>query len=280
MLAGISETRFVQVDKGVGRSISGAVPIEEQIILTVNAVEFVGLMCTPILLEELAIGFLYNEGLIDGMAEVADARVCGSGRCVDVWLRKELETPTLRTITSGCSGGTTFEDLVEGRPPVRSDLHIRPQTVVALMRNLQTAARLYRQSQGIHTSALADEREFLCLAEDVGRHNTLDKIAGICLRQGKETQHHILLTSGRVSSEMLGKAARMGVPLIISRTSPTSLSIELARAWGITLIGYTRGRSFRIYTGCDRIVGLDAEVAGAEPGSAEERLHSGGRALG
>jgi len=231
------------------------VPVEEQVVLYVNGAALVGLLCTPTLLEELALGFLHNEGLIEGMADVADVRLCGSGRCVDVWLNRDIEPPTLRTITSGCSRGTTFESLVEARRPVAADLQVAPEQVAGLMRRLRSAARLYRQARGIHTSALAREDDLTCVAEDVGRHNTVDKLAGLCLRRGVAMRGSILLTSGRVSSEMLGKAARMEVPVVISRTSPTSLSVELARAWDITLIGYARGTDFRVYAGAHRVVG-------------------------
>jgi FdhD protein len=229
------------------------VPVEEQVILYVNGVALVGLMCTPTLLEELALGFLYNEGFIAGMAEVADVRLCGSGRCVDVWLHKDIEQPRLRTITSGCSGGTTFEDLAEAHRPVVSDLQVAPAQVAEWMARLQESAALYRQARGIHASGLAEGGKLVCVAEDVGRHNTVDKLAGLCLRQGRPTQNRVLITSGRVSSEMLGKAARMGVPVVVSRTSPTSLSVDLARVWGITLIGYARRYRFRVYAGEHRI---------------------------
>ena len=228
-------------------------PVEEQIVLTVNAIDLVGLMCTPVMLEDLAVGFLFNEGMIDGIGDVADVRVCGTGRCVDVWLNKDVAAPTFRTITSGCSGGTTFEGLVEAREPLTSGLTVTASQMAALMRQLQAAATLYRRSRGIHTSALADGEDLVCLAEDVGRHNTLDKISGSCLRRGQPTANRILLTSGRISSEMLSKAARMAVPVVASLTSPTSLSVELAQAWGVALIGYVRGPTFRIYTGADRI---------------------------
>lgn len=255
MSDGLWQTSFWQWQNGEEKYVEGVVPVEEQILLYVNGATLVGLMCTPVALEELALGFLWNEGLIAGMDEVVSARVCGSGRCVDVWLTKDIEPPALRTITSGCSGGTTFESLVEARHPVVSDLCVTPEQVLALMARLQEAARLYRQAQGIHTSALADGEELLCVAEDVGRHNTLDKLAGGCLRRGMPMAGRILLTSGRISSEMLSKAARMEVPLIVSRTAPTSLSVALARAWDITLIGYVRGRSFRVYAVPRRIVG-------------------------
>ena len=122
------------------------------------------------------------------------------------------------------------------------------------MKELSDAAALYNRAGGIHTAALAEGEELLFTTEDIGRHNTLDKITGICLRQGQPTRDRILLTSGRVSSEMINKVARMGIPIVISRTSPTSLSVQLAQAWGITLIGYTRRRSFRVYATAERII--------------------------
>jgi FdhD protein len=243
-------------EKGTTRQEAGALPVEEEVILTVNGQDLVGLMCTPTLLEELAVGFLYNEELIDGMEEVASVRVCGSRRCVDVWLYRDVEVPALRTLTSGCGGGTTFEDLREVRPPLESDLTVTPDQVVRLMRRLQEAAVLYRRVRGLHTSALAEGEGLLCVAEDVGRHNTVDKLAGLCLRQNQPLRDRILLTTGRVSSEMLVKAARMGTPVVISLSSPTSLSVELARLWNIALIGYARGDRFRVYAGAHRVIGL------------------------
>lgn len=260
MTEGISDVTFIQVGSGDRRRVEGAVPVEEQIVLSVNAIDLVGLRCTPVELEELAVGFLFNEGLIEGMADVANVRVCGTGRCVDVWLNKDIEPPALRTITSGCSGGTTFESLVDAQHPIVSDLTVTPGQIAALMRQLQAAGELYRCSRGIHTSALAEGDRLVSLAEDVGRHNTLDKIAGCCLRRGQPMADRILLTSGRVSSEMLSKAAQMAVPVVASMTSPTSLSVELAQAWDVALIGYVRGPTFRIYAGAHRVAGLEDEL--------------------
>lgn len=239
------------------RPMRGVVPMEEVITLYVNGQPLVSLMCTPTQLEELALGFLFNEGLIEGLDDMAVLELCGGGRCVDVWLEHDIETPQLRVITSGCSGGITFKDVVSAHHQVESDTRVTPQQVTQLMEGLSRAAALYHRAGGIHTAALADGKQLLCLAEDVGRHNALDKIAGICLRQDRPMHDRVLLTSGRVSSEMVSKVARMGVPIVISRTSPTSLSVQLAQAWGITLIGYTRRRSFRVYAGAERVVAAD-----------------------
>lgn len=239
------------------RPVRGVVPTEAMVTLHVNGEPLVRLICTPTQLKDLALGFLFNEGLIDDLDDVAVAELCGDGDGVDIWLEHDIERPELRTITSGCSGGTTFEEVRHSQHAVESGLVITAEDVTALMEGLSDAASVYRRAGGVHTAALAfPEREdpLTCVAEDVGRHNTLDKIAGACLREGTSTRGGVLLSSGRISSEMVSKAARMGVPVVVSRTSPTSLSIELARAWRIALIGYTRRRSFRVYTGEDRVV--------------------------
>ena len=236
------------------RPVRGVVPVEEAITLYANGQPLVSLMCTPTQLEELALGFLFNEGLIAGLDDVAVIELRGRERCVDVWLEHDIETPRLRIITSGCSGGITFEDVTDAHHQVESDLRVTPQQVTQLMEELSRIAVLYHRAGGLHAAALADGEQLLCAVEDVGRHNALDKIAGSCLRQGWPTHDHILLTTGRLTSEMVNKVARMGVPIVISSTAPTSLSVQLAQAWGITLIGYTRRRSFRVYAGAERVV--------------------------
>jgi len=223
----------------------------------VNGQPLVSMMCTPTYLEELALGFLFNEGLVEGPDEVAVLELCGGGRCVDVWLEHDVEIPQLRVITSGCSGGTTFEDVTHAHHRAASGLRVTPQQVTRLMQALSQMAVLYHRAGGVHGAALAEGERLLCVAEDVGRHNALDKIAGICLRQGQPMQDRVLLTTGRVSSEMVNKVARMGVSIVISLTSPTSLSIQLAQAWDVTLIGYSRRRSFRVYAGAERVVAAD-----------------------
>jgi len=238
------------------RPVRGVVPVEEAITLNINGRPLLRLMCTPIQLEELALGFLFNERLIEGLDEVNEIKMLDlpdGRRWIDVWLDHEMEESKLRTITSGCSGGATFEDIGDVHLKLKSDLRVTPQQVAHLMQELSRSAVLYKRTGGIHVAALADGERLVCVAEDVGRHNALDKIVGICLRRYQTAKDHILLNSGRISSEMVGKALRMGVPIVISRTSPTSLSIQVARACSITLIGYTRRRSFRVYSGEERV---------------------------
>jgi len=258
------------------RPVRGVVPVEEVITLYVNGRPLVSLMCTPTQLKELALGFLFNEGLIDGLDDVEVLELRGGGRCVDVWLKHDIETPGLRIITSGCSGGITFEDVTSAHHRLESGLRVTPQQMTQLIEELSRIAILYRRAGGVHAAALADVKQLLCVAEDVGRHNALDKIAGICLRQGWSTHDHILLTTGRLTSEMVNKVARMGVPIIISRTSPTSLSVQLAQAWGVTLVGYTRRRSFRVYAGAERVVVAPTPGPSPNSGGGERGASSNG----
>jgi FdhD protein len=112
---------------------------------------------------------------------------------------------------------------------------------------------LYRATGGVHTSVLADGEKIVFVGEDIGRHNTLDKIAGLCLMKNVWPETRILLTTGRISSEMLQKAARLKAPILISRTSPSSLSIQMAERYGITLIGYARRDRFNVYSNPQRV---------------------------
>jgi FdhD protein len=229
--------------------------VETPVSLTVNGKIWLTFMCTPVHLEELAVGFLYNEGIIESLREVVDVRLCEHGDNVDVWLNHPAEQPTNWRRTSGCTGGVTAVDLL-AKPNVSFDgnrLEVQPVAIGSLVEQLFESQSLYRETGGVHTSALSDGERILLAAEDIGRHNTLDKIAGLCLREGIWPEKRILITTGRISSEMLQKAARMDVPILISRTSPSSLSIEMAERYGITLIGYARRHRFNVYSNPQRV---------------------------
>ena len=210
-------------------------------------------MCSPVELDRLALGFLFNERIIRGLDDVRRVVVCPSGACIEIWLRDATWTPTGKPIlTSGCGGGVTFTDITENAQPLRSELRVTPGQLSGLMMTLLADGA--ERQRGLHASALAEGDTVLAVAEDVGRHNTIDRLCGQFLIEGLPTQERILLSTGRISSEMLLKAARMGVPVVVSRSSPTSLSAALAQAWDITLVGYVRRTSFNVYAGQRRIV--------------------------
>jgi FdhD protein len=255
---GIHRTQYAQFDNGAWRLVTGAVTEEGLVRIHVNGQELATVMCTPRDPDELALGFLRAEGLIHGLDEVRRIVVCPNGSCVEVWLYKsDVELPTRRVVTSGCGGGITFDDLSAPIAPLNTRTALTPEQIFARMRDLYRAAELYGVTQGIHTSALSDGEHLLLVAEDVGRHNTVDRLWGKAMQQGLPTAGLVLLATGRISSEMLRKAAKMGVPIVASRTSATSLSVALGRAWNIAVIGYVRRNSLRVYSAPERIRALD-----------------------
>ena len=227
---------------------------EQPLTITVNGVELATFLCTPVKLDYLVIGFLCFEGIIDGLDDIRSLDVDVDSGAVAVELTVPLTQPKKRVFTSGCGMGLTFSLGTSHYPPLFSDLSLTPQDVFPLMRQLFDGADMYRASRGIHAAALSDGGQILLLSEDVGRHNALDKILGEALTLGIPTQGRILLTTGRISSEMLRKGAHMRTPFLISRTSPTTLSIEAAKRLGVTVIGYARRNSFTVYTHPERLV--------------------------
>jgi FdhD protein len=234
---------------------------EQPVSLTVNNEPWLTFMCTPNDLDALAVGFLYNEEIIQSIEEVASVRVCQRMDNIDLWLAHSVTKPTQWTRTSGCSGGETSVN--ERKGTVRARAHpngvmLMAENVTSLVGQLFEAQRLYKKSGGVHTSALSDGEKLLCVAEDIGRHNTLDKLAGRCLLEKLDPERRIILTTGRVSSEMIQKASRIGASVVISRTSPTSLSVRLAGEMGITLVGYAHRDHFKLYTHKERILKIDS----------------------
>jgi FdhD protein len=246
--------QYNQVSPDKWERIDADVIVETPVSLTVNGEMWLSFMCTPVDLEAMAVGFLFNEDLIKSVDEIADVRLCASGDNVDVWLHHAVEKPDKWRRTSGCTGGmTSVETFIPGQPIMNGGV-LSAERVGTLINLLFESQQLYRSSGGVHTSALSDGQRLWVVAEDIGRHNTLDKIAGRCLIEGINPPRRIILTTGRISSEMLQKSARLKASIVISRTSPSSLSIELAQAWGITLIGYARRNRFNIYSHPERIL--------------------------
>jgi FdhD protein len=228
-----------------------AVPREFPFVIYLNGVELVTIMCSPIKLNCLVLGYLYSEGIVKDIKEVTAMRVCEDDALADVTLgRTDVKLPSKKVLTAGCGGGISFN---LDTPKVDSDIRVSPRYILASIKQLLESAASYNLSGGIHTSALADENGLIAVAEDIGRHNTLDKLIGECLLRKIATRGKILLASGRVSSEMLRKAAIMQAPVIASLTSPTDRAVIQARDVGITLIGYARGSHLTVYSRPERV---------------------------
>jgi len=251
---GVKPVRYITLGIGAPHEVEDEIVEEATACISVNGAELATFMCTPRNLDWLGVGFLYNEGIIADADEIASLHISDS-HCLDVWLTHDFTPPERLIVTAGCGGGVTFDDLSTQHPPLTQDVHTTPDELAELMRHLHQGAELYQRSRGIHTAVLATPSNILLQVEDLGRHNCLDKLAGAALLQGIPTSGNILLSSGRISSEMINKARRMKTPIVCSRTSPTSLSVTLADAWNITVVAYLRQDRMRIYTHPERVLG-------------------------
>jgi FdhD protein len=240
---------YLRVRGGAAEEVTGAVVREQPLTVHVDGQRFLTLLCSPMQMEALVVGYLWIEKVIAGVDDVVRLEVSPVDGRADVWLRRPVTLPTERILTSGCGGGITFRIDHRLFPRLASTRRIEPARLGDRMKDLFAAAVHYQASRGIHGAALTDGERLLVVAEDVGRHNAIDKVTGEALLRGIATEDRILLSTGRISSEMLLKAARMGVPIVASRTSPTEMAVALAEQLGITVCGYVRGDSVNLYAG-------------------------------
>lgn len=252
---GITSTDYIAISKNSHVTIQSEIVDESHSCLTINGKDVAEFMCSPRELNYLAAGFLFNEKIINKAADIQSIHI-SKNNCIDVWINKRFEMPSHKIITAGCGGGVTFDDLSEQHEPLISNISISLAKLSDLMKKVHLGAELYSRARGIHTAAITDTKNILLQVEDIGRHNCLDKLAGFALLEEIKTKDRILFSSGRISSEMINKSRRMGIPIVCSRTSPTSLSIKLAQEWNITLIGYLRQNRMRIYNAPERVLDL------------------------
>ncbi len=222
--------------------------VESEVQLSVNGETWLGFHCTPDDLEALAIGFLYNQEIIQSAAEVETLQICDTRDHIDIWLSHSVEKPDDWSRTSGCLGG-----VVRSRPgrerPARPAAPVIAEELFARVDTFLVAlAKQDHLRQGLHTSMLLDGQKVCLLSSDIGRHNTLDKIAGTRLMTAVELSDPALITTGRISAEMVDKAARMAVPLVMSLHSASDMAIAAAEQLRITLVGHARRSQVDIYT--------------------------------
>ncbi len=235
-----------------------ALPAEKPITIFLNDEQLVTVMATPDKLRELAVGFLYAEGILKDIGDLKQTTVDQKKGIVWVETKKKTLLEKLfhkRFLTSGCGRGFTFTSLSDVKTvKIESRLKVSKDTILNLMKDMLGGAELYRQSGGIHCSALCDEGGILSFSEDIGRHNTFDKILGECFLNQIQTEDKMMFSTGRISSEMLLKAAKARIPIVVSRSSPTDLSVEIGEKLGVTIIGYVRAGKMKIYSHPERII--------------------------
>ena len=250
---------------------------EHPLMLQVNGRELATLVASNHDLRFLVAGFLRLQGFVEQVEDFHLLAVCEEFGVANVRIKGELPDRLRPVLTSGCGTGVTFSLESPPTSPGVTQVPVRPQAIFRLMEELARRADQYRQHGGIHSAAAGTgDGELLLYAEDIGRHNTLDRIAGEALFRRQDLSGMLLATSGRVSAEMAIKGARLGVCCIASRTSPTNMAVSICQKAGITLIGYVRGERFTVYSGVEQVVSMlpaSTTAVGMDVQSVHQGIH-------
>lgn len=254
------KVNIVQIISKRRERLEDEIVCEVPLTILVNEKELVTLQCSPHNLEYLAVGFLLSEGIIEKETEIKDINLSKKGWYIRVGLRGDFPIDKYlsgkRIIGSGCSGAITFyRDIdAQGCVPLENETECSYQKISSLMRQFQQNSLTFKHTGGVHSCALCSQEGIEIFTEDIGRHNAMDKIFGECFIRRISTQDKFILTSGRVSSEILIKTVKQKVPIIASHSAPTDLAVGLAEKLNMTLIGFVRGHRMNIYTHNYRII--------------------------
>jgi FdhD protein len=255
----VERVRIVHIKRSEEKSEDRELIKEIPLTIFLNGEELVTLLCTPQDLKYLAVGFLATSGFIRKKEDIGEIFLDEERGIIKIEVKDSPELPkkfTKRMITSGCGKGTLFYGLsdVFGCSIAQDDAKFKLEQIFNLMKKFQKSSPLFKKTGGVHSAALCKEGEIVKQNEDIGRHNAIDKILGECFLEGIPMDDKVVLTSGRISSEIVLKVAKCNIPVIVSRCAPTHLAVKLAEKLKITLIGFVRGGRMNIYTYPQRIV--------------------------
>jgi FdhD protein len=233
---------------------------ESPVTIYVNGHELVTLLCLARGLEYLTAGFLWSEGLVAGRDEIVSIEPKPAEFRVDTVLDKDtsyMREPSFkRLVTTACGKGSSFysiDEVAESMAVNDRDIKVVPADVISLTAKFEDMSELHERTRGVHSALLAEGRDPVIFHDDIGRHNAIDKILGHAFLTDVTVVDKIVFTSGRVSSEVLLKVAKKGVPVLVSRAQPTDLAVSLADKLGITLIGFVRSGTMNVYSGAERV---------------------------
>ncbi|MBU0702035.1 formate dehydrogenase accessory sulfurtransferase FdhD [bacterium] len=246
---------ILKIKDGMGQNESILIPREEPLQLKLNDREFVTLLATPSDVKDLFVGFLFTEGIIKKWGDVLCLDECEKGVSIDTDAEPETINHEPAIITSGCGRGVTFQRMIDTK--ITSPIQFDCELISRLMKEFLTCPKI----GGLHAAALADsDGRILILKEDIGRHNAIDKVLGDGLIKGMDFEDKLLLTTGRLSSEMVLKTVKARIPVVIARSCATNLAVKWADLSGMTIIGQVKGGStsgtgsMSVYSHQERIV--------------------------
>ena len=249
---------ITSINRGLREKKTEGVTEEVPLTIEINRKELATLLASPFDFKQLTLGFLFTSGLIEGISEVKSLVIDEERWKAHVELNHEGFSDELffkRVYTSGCGKGVIFHnplDLIQ-RVKLPAGFEIKSEKILEIMKIFLSSSAEHRETRGVHSAALADQDGILIFMDDIGRHNALDKVIGEAMMRKIDFGEAMVLTTGRISSEIVAKVMRCGIPVVVSRGVPTNQAIKMAKEIGMTLVGYARGHRMNVYTIEERI---------------------------
>jgi FdhD protein len=230
------------------RGIEEIVVTEAQLTIVVNKKRLITLPCSPNDLQFLAIGFLFSKGIIESKEEITKIELDDRKPIVWVETAKDNHVRSLSLSAVSHAANSKAQRIIE------SDISVKYGDIVSLMEKFQRRSEIFISTGGVHSVALCERKNILVFKEDISRNNALDKLFGECMLKDIPMKERMVITSCRISSEILRKVAKRNIPVLISRSAPTNLAVRLAAEVGITLIGFVRTRRMNVYANEWRVI--------------------------
>lgn len=250
------QINIIKISDGIKEEKSDLIVVEKPIKIFVNYEFYAALMCTPSELKELAAGFLFSEGVISSIDHIESIEEkYGDRVCVVLTYDFKKDFDSIKAITSGCGNGSVHLKSLEDRiiKPIEYKESFSAESILLLMKDFNDKSELFKETGGVHSCALCKNDGIIAFSEDVGRHNALDKVIGTALGNEIEFKDKFIMTSGRVSSDIVIKVVKAGIPMIVSHSAPTELALSIAEEANITIIGFARGNRMNIYCNEKRV---------------------------
>jgi FdhD protein len=261
MPEGVCRIRVRRYRDGAEEHVDEAVVTERTVEMLVNGTRIARVQCLPFLLREWAVGYLLTSRVADSAGQIREVTV--NQEVLRVSVDAEIDPERIRelaehgSVASGCAGGAfdaQVSDLLDCDRGINMMLDVSAAAVPGLMKQFQTMSPLFRATGGVHSAAIIQDGQFVAFADDIGRHNAVDKVVGACALKRVPLDTIFLVTSGRISLEVALKAARLRIPVVISPSAPTDRAIEVAARVHTTLIGFARGRRMTVYSADWRVI--------------------------
>jgi FdhD protein len=252
----------IDLSTGTSKKVVDRVAEETPLHLFVNTTHWATILCTPSNLKELAVGHLLSEGILKNVNEIEEITLKETKNSCYVKLKPQINAGDrislsrlhARVVTSACGSGSPYQ-YTGKMPQVTSNFQVKAQTISNSVNQLNFKAELFRQTGGVHVAAIYNiEGSLIELAEDVGRHNAVDKAIGMAALKHVDFDHCFLALSGRLSGDVAFKASNVGLPIVASLAAALSSGIEMAKATNLTLVGFVRGKRMNVYTYANRIL--------------------------